>query len=437
MSLASPRDPRRWVVLAGCTGLMMCIGTAYSWSLFTRPLMAFFGWSSVQVAFAFALMACGIGLGALIGGTLHDRFGARPVAVAGAAFWGFGYVLAGLTMPRFGLAALYVSYGLVGGVGAGMAYVVPGACATRWFAHNRGLANGIILGGFGAGSLVFNNVVGAFPDFVRTADAANRIIVARNAALQAGVHHVAAAHADAAGIGVIASVFVWSGIALLAIGVLCALGLRPAPVAAATGTERVHEFAPSEMLRTPTFYVIWAIVFVDCFAGLALLGNAVPVYSQLTGASAAVASLTYGWLSIFNGIGRLVWAWISDAIGRIAALVVAFLLEGAALAALTFMHAPLTVSMVFAVALLCFGGVLAIAPALVADYYGTRYMGEDYGYVITAASVSGLLGPLLFSLVEDATGSLTRTIVPIGALVALTALLPLAARVPQAQRAAA
>jgi MFS transporter, OFA family, oxalate/formate antiporter len=93
-------------------------------------------------------------------------------------------------------------------------------------------------------------------------------------------------------------------------------------------------------------------------------------------------------------------------------------------------HTAVLVSVVLAVAFLCFGGIIAIAPAIIADYYGTRYLGEDYGYVITAASVAGLAGPLLFSLVEDATGSLTRTIVPIGVAVAVTAFLPFAARRP-------
>ena len=97
------RDNRRWIVLLSATGLMMCIGTAYSCSLFTRPLMAFFGWSSVQIRLAFAIMVFGIGIGALVGGVMHDRFGARPVGIAGAAMWGLGSSLAGLGLAKFGL----------------------------------------------------------------------------------------------------------------------------------------------------------------------------------------------------------------------------------------------------------------------------------------------------------------------------------------------
>ena len=427
------RDNRRWIVLLSATGLMMCIGTAYSCSLFTRPLMAFFGWSSVQVGLAFAIMVFGIGIGALVGGVMHDRFGARPVGIAGAAMWGLGSVLAGLGLAKFGLPWLYLTYGLIGGIGGGMAYVVPGACVTRWFGKNRGLANGVVLFGFGAGSLVYNSILDALPNFARTAETANHIIAARNAALS-GALHVAVQPVSPDGIAIISNVFVGSGLVIAAVGMCCAFGLLRAPAPAFVAGDAAREFTPREMLRTRTFYSIWAVVFVNCFAGLALLGNAIPIYSELTAASATAAATAYGWLSIFNGIGRLVWAMLSDTIGRISALVAAFVMEGASLILLSMTHTALTVSITFACALLCFGGILAIAPAIMADYYGTRYLGEDYGFIITAASIAGLVGPVLFSLVEDATGSLTRTIVPIGISVVIAAVLPLTARKPVAPR---
>jgi OFA family oxalate/formate antiporter-like MFS transporter len=430
MSGAGAGDGRRWLVLAAGTGLMMCIGTGYSWSLFTRPLMAFYGWTSVEVSLAFALMAFGLGGGALLGGVLHDRVGARVTGVAGGVLWGLGFVLAGLGLPRLGLPWLYLTYGLIGGCGAGMAYVVPGACVTRWFPHNRGLANGIVLFGFGAGSLVYNSLVDAVPAFARTADIANHVINARNGA-QGAARFVSPVLGDGAGVAAIANVFLVSGIVFVAVGVLCGMGLSAAPARAAHGAERVHDYAPHEMLRTRTFYVVWIMVFVDCFAGFAIVGSAIPIYSQLTGTTATTAAAAFGFLSIFNGIGRLLWAGISDAVGRVAAFVGAFALQAVAIFGLAAAHTPLTVAATFAVMLLCYGGVLAIAPAMMADYYGTRYFGEDYGYVITAASVSGLTGPLLFSFVEDVTGSLTRTIVPIALLLAVTTLLPLAARRPR------
>ena len=424
------RDERRWIVLLSAVGLMMCIGTAYSWSLFTRPLMAFYGWSSIQVGLAFAIMVFSIGIGALTGGVLHDRFGARPVGIAGAALWGLGSILAGVGLSRFGLTWLYLTYGLIGGIGGGMAYVVPGACATRWFGKQRGLANGVVLFGFGAGSLVYNSILDAVPAFIHTADNANRLILSRKAGLADAVHTLAGQSAVAAGMATIEHVFVASGIAVGVIGACCAFGLLPPPPSSSRAGKSEHDFTPREMLSTPTFYVIWLIVFINCFAGLALLGNAIPIYSELTAASATAAAAAYGYLSIFNGIGRLVWALLSDSIGRIWALVAAFAIEGASLIVLTMMHAPIGVSIAFAFAVLCFGGILAITPAIMADYYGMRFLGEDYGFIISAASIAGLAGPVLFGLVEDATGSLTRTIAPIGIVLIVAALLPFIARKP-------
>ena len=248
----------------------------------------------------------------------------------------------------------------------------------------------------------------------------------RGGTTQAGYHVLS-------GSTFVMDIFTWSGVVFIIIGVGSALALSTPPVdKAAPKATDVHEYRWREAVRTRAFYVIWFIVFVDGFAGLALLGNAVPIYAELTGAGAALATLTYGWLSICNGLGRFLWAWISDSIGRIPALVGAFALEAVAILALSFLHAPLAVGCAFALLLLCFGGVLAIAPALTADYYGTRYLGEDYGCIITSVCISGLAGPVLFGLLEDVTGSLTHAILPMAILVGLSAFLPLAARRPPA-----
>ncbi len=410
---------------------MLCIGTAYSWSLFTRPLMVVFHWTSLQTSVAFALAIFGFGAGAFTGGLLLDRFGARRIGVAGALLWGLGNLLAGLGTARFGLLWLYASYGLVGGFGGGMAYVIPGANATRWFPQHRGLVNGFILLVFGLGSVIYNNVIGALPAFNALLDSAGQAVAVHNAATKSGTAQVG--YSVLSGSTFVMDIFTWSGVVFIIIGIGSALALSTPPIGkAASKASDVHEYRWREAVRTRAFYIIWLVVFVDGFAGLALLGNAVPIYAELTGAGAALATLTYGWLSICNGLGRFLWAWISDFIGRIPALVGAFALEAAAIFALSFLHAPLAVGCAFALLLLCFGGVLAIAPALTADYYGTRYLGEDYGCIITSVCLSGLAGPVLFGLLEDATGSLTHAILPMAVLVALSAFLPLAARRPAA-----
>jgi OFA family oxalate/formate antiporter-like MFS transporter len=413
---------------------MLCIGTAYSWSLFTRPLMVCFHWTSLQTSGAFASMIFGIGVGALTGGLLLDRFGARRIGVAGAALWGSGNLLAGLGTAHYGLLWLYLTYGLIGGFGGGMGYVIPGANASRWFPRHRGLVNGFVLFVFGLGSVIYNNVIGALPQFKELLDAAGRAVAVHNAAVKNGTTQVA--YGAFNGTAFVMNIFIWSGVIFLIVGIGSALALSTPPIdKAAPDASDTHDFRWRETLRTRAFYIIWLIVFIDCFAGLALLGNAVPIYAELTGLGDASATLTYGWLSIFNGIGRLVWAWLSDSLGRIPALVTAFALQGGAIFALSRLHVPLAVDCAFALLLLCFGGILAIAPALTADYFGTRFLGEDYGCVITAVSLSGLTGPVLFGVLEDATGSLVHAVVPIAALVTVSAFLPLAARRPVARTA--
>lgn len=426
----------RWVVLAAGFGVMMTAGTAFSWSLYARPLMAFFGWSSLQVALVFSVMTFFVGVGAICGGFLHDRFGPRRVALLGAILWGAGSILAGIGLARFGLWWLYLSYGAIGGTGCGIMYVVPGATATKWFPEERGLANGVILCGFGSGSLVFNLLAGSFPAFARVADVAGRIIQARNAAAAGGfVFHIPkhVLHADAGAIG---GVFFWSGLAFLVVGSLCALVLHPPPAGysvakAAAKLALERDFTPPEMLRTRAFYMVWTMIFVNAVCGLALFSNAVPIYAELGGLSAAAATVAFGWLSVANGVGRFLWAWLSDDIGRLPSLAICFALEGIALAWLAHARGPLMAGIAFVVVLLCFGGIFGIAPAVMADFFGTRFLGEDYSFIITAASAAGLVGPLLVAVLEDVLGSLTAWLTPIAAVLIVAAALPLLTRKPE------
>ncbi|HXO17621.1 MAG TPA: MFS transporter, partial [Candidatus Dormibacteraeota bacterium] len=292
------RPSERWVVLAAGFIVMSVAGTIFSWSLYARPLIAFFGWSSIQVALVFSLVIVFFAVGAVIGGFAHDRFGPRGVACAGAALWGLGSLLAGLGLQRLGLWWLYVTYGGVGGLGCGMVYVVPGACITKWFPEERGLANGVILGGYGLGSFAFNLVVGSLGAFKRVANSADAVVAARNAATAAGRAFVvpAGAHVD---IAIIAQVFLWSGVIFLVVGGLSALMLHPPPpgfsipkASAKLALER--DFKPREMLRTRAFYMMWLVVFVNATCGLALFSNAVPIYSKVSGLSAAAATVLFG-----------------------------------------------------------------------------------------------------------------------------------------------
>ncbi|MGC1381423.1 MAG: OFA family MFS transporter [Candidatus Baltobacteraceae bacterium] len=425
--VVAPRE--RWVVLAAAFVVMAVAGTIFSWSLFTRPLVALFGWSSVQVALVFSLVIVFFAVGAIVGGFAHDRFGPRGVALAGAALWGIGSILAGLGLERLGLWWLYLTYGALGGIGCGMVYVVPGATITKWFPEERGLANGVILAGYGLGSLAFNLIVGSLGEFRRVADASNAIVETRNAATTGGHAFALAPSAAHADIAVIAGVFLWSGIVFLIVGGLATLFIHAPPptfsiakAAAKLALER--DVKPGEMVRTRAFYLMWLVIFINATCGLALFSNAVPIYAKVAGLTAAAATVVFGGLSAANGIGRFLWAWLSDFIGRKASLSICFALQGVAL--LWIARGPGTgIAVAFTVMLLCFGGIFGIAPAVMADLFGTRFLGEDYSFIITAAAVAGVLGPLSAAWFEDQTGSVTAWLLPAAVVTLLAAIVPL------------
>ena len=394
--------------------------------------MALFGWSNLQVSMAFATMLFFLGIGAVLGGHLQDRFGPRQVSIVGIAMWGAGNVLTGLGVAKFGLPWLYLCYGLISGIGAGIAYLTPGATAIKWFPEERGLANGIVLLGFGVGSIVFNGIVTALPAFTSIANRANAFVVTRQAVGATGPSTLV----DPAGMQAVTSVFLWSGVIFIVVGVTCALVLHSpsrtyAVPKAAQKLAHEIDFRPREMLRTPSFYFLWTIFFVDAFAGLSLLGNAVPVYCELTGATATAAAIVYGVPFGFStGSDACSGRGSPISSGRRALVAFIFGAQGVAFIVLVHMHSQLGVGLAFAAILLTFSGVFGIMPALLADYFGTAYLGENYGWIISAASSAGLAGPVLVGLLEDVTGSLTGAYVPVAIVLIASIALPLIARRP-------
>ena len=144
--------PMRWRVAVASVIMQMVLGGFYAWSVFTVPLVRQFGWTNQQVTMTFALSVFGLGTGAFWGGLMMNRKGPRMVAMLGGSLWATGVLLASLSSHR--LWWLYLSYGIIGGTGLGVGYVVPPAVLLKWFPNRRGLMTGLGVGGFGAGALV-------------------------------------------------------------------------------------------------------------------------------------------------------------------------------------------------------------------------------------------------------------------------------------------
>ena len=177
----------RWTIALAAAVLMLTIGTIYSWGIFTQPLLVAFHWDLTVATWAYAIANFSLAaIGAVIGGFWQDRVGPRIVAMVGVTLWGLGNVLAGLGTAAFGALWLYVSYGIIGGIGAGMAYITPLSMVTKWFPDKKGLAGGLVAGAFGLGAFLYNQIVPRLSGFHAAAEHAGGFIAARAAAKAAG-----------------------------------------------------------------------------------------------------------------------------------------------------------------------------------------------------------------------------------------------------------
>jgi MFS family permease len=390
----------RWVVAAAGSALMAVLGAVYSWSLYAQPLASAFGWSARIVTGAFSTAIFFLGVGAIAGGRLQDRFGPRPVALAGAALWSLGNLAAGLGVARWGAPWLYASYGVVGGLGLGLGYVTPVASVAKWFGARRGLGTGLVVMGFGLGAFLYNLAMRALGPMVG---------------------------ADAIG-----ARFTGSGLAFGAIGLGAAALLRDPPPAPAAGApaDAPDGWPPSRALRTPQFWALWSMLFLNVAAGILFISSAVPLLCELTGVSSERAVAVYGAIAVANGLGRFIWGAISDRLGRRLAFALIYGLQAAVFSLVGGVHALPAVAALFALVLLCYGGGFGTMPSLCADWFGTRHLGVTYGWILSAWGLAGVAGPAFVAAVKDRTGSYLGALPVMAAVLALAVVLPALARAP-------
>src|SRR5215813_1808593 len=398
------RSHNRWgIALAGVL-MQLALGAVYAWSVFRIPLAQRFGWSISEVTLTFTISIFVLGIAAFFGGLWLNRKGPRVVAITGGALYGLGVLLASFSAYR--LWWLYLSYGLIGGIGLGLGYIVPVAVLVKWFPDRRGLITGIAVGGFGAGALV-------------TAPVATRLIQ---------------------GVGVL-NTFAYLGIAYLIVTVVASLfmrnppeGWRPegwAPTASQTSQRALRDYTLGEALKTWQWYALWLLLFLNTLAGISIISQEAPIFEELVGVGAVVAAGMVGLASIGNAFGRVFWAWVSDLITRRATFLVMFIVQ-----ALLFWFFPSVgvaslITVVAFVVLMCYGGGFGTMPAFTADYFGSKNVGPIYGLMLTAWGCASVAGPLLIAYMREMTGSYRGALHIIAGIMALSAVLPILVSRPQ------
>ena len=384
--------------------MQIALGAVYAWSVFRVPLSKQFGWSISEVTLTFTISIFVLGFAAFFGGLWLNRKGPRIVALTGGALYGLGVFLASFSHS---LSWLYLSYGVIGGVGLGLGYIVPVAVLVKWFPDRRGLVTGIAVGGFGAGALI-------------TAPVATRLIQS---------------------VGVL-STFAYLGVAYLVVTIISGAfmqnppdGWKPegwSPTASQTSQRAGHDFVLSEALKTWQWYALWLLLFLNTCAGISVISQEAPIFQELTGASAIVAAGMVGLASIGNAVGRVFWAWVSDLITRRATFAVMFILQ---VLLFWFLPSIATVSLmtiVTFVVLMCYGGGFGTMPAFAADYFGPKNVGPIYGLMLTAWSFASAVGPLFIAHMRETAGSYGGALHVIAGVMAVSTLLPILVRPPRA-----
>jgi OFA family oxalate/formate antiporter-like MFS transporter len=429
--------PERWIIAIAGSVVMSLIGTIYSWAIFAQPLVVAFGWDLTTTTWTYALANfCLATVGVVVGGFWLDRKGPRPVVMTGVALWGAGNVLAGLGTPLFGASWLYLTYGLIGGIGAGMAYITPLAVVSKWFPERRGLAGGLIAGSFGLGAFIYNQFIPRLPAFHALSVQSAQILASGGTAqtMRGVALHMFATVGDAR---IIMRIFIASGVVCLAVGLPAASMLRNPPVerdveGRPTSNRPSVGYPPSEVIRMPQFYLLWLQLFANVIAGITIISNAVVILSDLTRLASAEIAPLFGLVSIFNAVGRFFWGAISDRIGCQQTFAAMFAIQAVTLYWLCGVHAPVPALAGFAIVLLCCGGGFGTMPSYSAHCFGTRYLGLNYGLVLTAWGAAGLLGPMILARAKDVGVSFASLMPAIACALLASLILPILTRRPQA-----
>lgn len=445
----------RYRVLGGAIIVQLILGTVYGYSIFWPPLESEVGLPQHMANWAFAICVLAFSATMVIAGRVQDLMGPRVPAIIGGVLMGAGFLLASfmhspivflLAHAAFvgvvGIVLLMLSHALLGrldpeqaplaryvplgitaavvtagvmlgneyvgrmeafdqlfllwgtvgfmaGAGIGFAYVCPIAALVKWFPGHKGLMAGLAVAGFGFGAFIFSN-----KDLIFSAESF--------------IHD----HG-------IVSLFRIHGLICLAAITLGAMMLSNPP-GMAIKTARVGESAWQDTLRRPAFYVLWLMYFSGSLAGLMVIGILKPFAgAQLVdaaGGAAAIDATTHAqwlargvaavwWLAIFNAVGRIVWGFVSDRVGRTTAFVAMFGFQAAVMFMLVGLKTELSLAVGASLVGFNYGGCFALFPSATADLFGSKNLGANYGWLFTSYGIAGVVGIAAGNAAMTMTGS--------------------------------
>jgi MFS family permease len=469
--IIAPPGFNRWRVPPASVAIHLCIGSVYAWSIFNPQLVRVHGvvasaaddWTLSEVVWVFTVAIVFLGLSAAFAGKWLERVGPRTVGTVAALCWGGGLTLGAAGIAWHQLPLLYLGYGMIGGCGLGLGYVSPVSTLIRWFPDRRGMATGLAIMGFGGGAMIAAPLNEALmrsfyraPQYLGRASEVNLttvdgrrmatvdgqprqvVVLGANEKAQLLVPEPEGVYVVGTGNNGAAETFLVLGTIYLLAMLAAALSFRvpapdwrpqgwtpPEPSTAARRMISAGHVDIDQALHTPQFYLLWIMLCFNVTAGIAVLGVAKTMLTEIFGSAlpdivdGGFAATYVLMTSVFNMAGRFFWASASDYLGRQRTYAIFF-----GVGAVLYLSIPWTAERMsvspsvvwlvefYAVTMLIFtmyGGGFATIPAYLADLFGTRYVGGIHGRLLTAWSTAGVLGPLaITSLREHAVGHAVR-----------------------------
>jgi len=359
---------KKYFVVLGAVFIQVCLGAIYAWSLYNQPLADKFGWDKDGILLAYSIAIFVFAATTIVSGRLYDKLGPKVIAVIGGVLYGLGMILSAYVTQ---LWQLYLTYGVIAGIGVGFAYVSPLTTCVKWFPKHKGFITGVAVGAFGSGSMIFKGLIETL--LTRTG---------------------------------VANTFIWLGLIFATMviigGALLALPDKDPHSALSKGPNEDMTF--KHMIGTTRFWYLWFMYLLATTPGLLVIGLAKDIGVDKVGLTPAVAASAVTVIALFNASGRLIWGSLSDKFGRINVVAIMFVITIASL--LTKALIPLN-QVIYYLTLIgvafSFGGFLSVFPVITADFFGLKHLGGNYGIIFQAYGIAALIGPFIKGMTRDYT----------------------------------
>lgn len=362
----------RWLVLGAICLVALCAGSQYAWSVFAAPMGQHLGVANLSIVFTVTNSVGPITM--ISGGFINDRFGPRPILLAGGLLFGAGMIGSGFAGS---VAALTVCYGLGVGLGVGLVYGTIVSTAVKFFPDKSGLAGGLVTACYGGSSVLVPPIV----------------------TMMLEQFHITA-------------VFKLLGTVMMAVICLSALVIHRCPAdfmpqnAGPAKQQSGRDYNWRELLREPVFYLMLLILTCGAFAGMMIISQASPIAQGMMGFTPAVAAGVVSLLALFNMLGRLASGSLSDKIGSAATLRITFAASLAFSVLLYFcgQGADLLFYVGIAGIGFCFGSIMGVYPGFTSRQFGRKNSSVNYGIMFIGFALAGLIGPMIMNAAYSAAG---------------------------------